>query len=83
VLSHPLIRMHPHIVELEGICWDIISEDEVWPVLMFEKSKCGDLNDFITSRVGRSLGIVERLNLCLDAGIAIVDMHDNSMFLKI
>ena len=78
VLSHPIIREHPHIVRLEGICWDISRDDRVWPVLVFEKAHLGDLDRFVTSTEGTKLSMQDRLNLCVDIGIAIRDMHSNS-----
>jgi serine/threonine protein kinase len=82
VLSHPSIRNHPNIVELQGICWDVVSGDKgnnkVWPVLVFEKSQYGDLYNFAMLPVGRELGFLERLKLCADIGTAISDMHVSS-----
>ena len=72
-LGHPSIQKHPNIVDLQGICWDIPSDDEVWPVLVFEKSHLGDLDDFAM----QDLSINERLKLCVDIGTAIMDMHSN------
>jgi serine/threonine protein kinase len=78
ILSHPLIRNHPHVVRLEGICWDISQDDQVWPVLVFEKAHLGDLDQFVTSIKGTKLSMEDRLDLCVDIGIAIKDMHSNS-----
>lgn len=78
VLRHKAVRNHPNIVQLEGICWDIQSQDDVWPVLVFEKSELGDLYHFITHGKGRGLSLSETLDLCVDIGIAIRDMHANS-----
>lgn len=83
VLGHPFIREHPNIVELQGISWDIPSNDEIWPVLVFEKTQLGDLYNFATSPVGRDLSVNERLELCVGVGTAIVDMHFNSKSLKV
>lgn len=77
VLSHPAIQRHPNIVELQGLCWDIPSDDKVWPVLVLEKSHFGDLYEFLRLPVGRDLSTNERLELCLNIGIAIADMHSN------
>lgn len=85
VLGHKSLRNHPNIVQLQGICWDVASDekggDKVWPVLVFEKSQYGDLYNFATRLVGRELCIAERLKLCVDIGTAILDMHFNSRFL--
>jgi hypothetical protein len=79
MLSHHAIRDHPYVVTLEGICWDIPGDgDQVWPVLVFEKSIYGDLFEFVKSGHGSSLSIQEKLKLCTDIGISIRDMHSNS-----
>ena len=74
-LCHPYIRNHPYITELQGICWDIPSDNQVWPALVLEKSQYGDLYNFIISGVGRELSVTSRLKLCVDVGIAISDLH--------
>lgn len=75
VLGHPAIREHKHIVRLEGICWDIPSDDEVRPILVFQKTHLGDLQRFVKLERFKNLSIKDRLNLCADIGIAIRDMH--------
>lgn len=78
LLSHPSIRQHPYIVTLEGICWDILGDGEqVFPVLVFQKSHYGDLNRFVNEGMGQELSLEERLKLCADIGIALRDMHFN------
>jgi hypothetical protein len=80
MLGHYAIRDHPYIVTLEGICWDIPGDgNQVWPVLVFEKSIHGDLFEFVKAGLGSSLSTKEKLELCTDIGIAIRDMHSNSM----
>jgi hypothetical protein len=78
MLSQPSIREHPYIVRLEGICWDIPQDDQVWPILVFQKAHLGDLYHFSRSGAGRNLSVEDRLDLCVDIGIAIRDMHFNS-----
>jgi hypothetical protein len=78
ILGHPGLREHPNMVALQGICWDIPADDEIWPVLVFEKSQFGDLYSFLTLPVGRDLQPVDRMNLCADVGAAILSMHSNS-----
>jgi hypothetical protein len=78
-LGHPLIRDHPNIIKLEGICWDVVPGGEkVWPVLVFEKARHGDLQTFMEQAEGKRLSLEERLNLCADITIAVHDMHSNS-----
>jgi len=82
VLGHESIRNHSNIVELQGICWDVASDDtgddKVWPVLVFKKAQYEDLYYFAMQLVGRELCFAERLKLCIDVGTAILDMHSNS-----
>ena len=77
VLSHAVIREHKHIVRLEGICWDFRSTVQVLPVLVFQKTDLGDFNKFATLERFKRLSIEDKLNLCIDVGIAIRDMHSN------
>ncbi|KAF4459115.1 serine threonine kinase [Fusarium albosuccineum] len=75
VLSQEFTRQHDNIAQLQGICWDISpGDDRPWPVLVFEKSALGDLRRFAREE-GRHLTIDERLWLCVDIAIAIMDMH--------
>ncbi|KAK2836994.1 hypothetical protein FQN49_006514 [Arthroderma sp. PD_2] len=75
ILGHPVIRKHAHIVALMGLCWEITHENEVWPVLVFEKSPYGDLLRFMDSSEGKSMGSEKRIKLIVDVLLAIADMH--------
>ncbi|KAI1201810.1 hypothetical protein F5X97DRAFT_13102 [Nemania serpens] len=91
ILCHAQVRSHPNILELQGICWDIdtptdshgptgsCSSDEVkvWPVLVFEKSRYGDLFSFARSEEGRELDVYQRLALCGQIGRAVARMQSN------
>ncbi|KAF2800340.1 kinase-like protein [Melanomma pulvis-pyrius CBS 109.77] len=93
ILGHPVVQHHPHIVQLIGICWDIPSDTQhaskdgqdiykgipVWPVLVFEKSDLGHLYHFAQSSKGKGMSFEDRLNICVDVGIAIRDMHRNDI----
>ena len=79
VLAHPKVRWHANIVELQGVCWDIPADYEVWPILVFEKSQHGDLFNFLHSPIGRDISFTQRLELCIDVGTAIIDMHSLGM----
>ena len=76
VLGHPSIQEHPNIVKLQGVCWDI-SDDKVWPVLVFEKSQFDDLYSFAARTVGKELDIHHRLKLCIEIGEAIIYMQSH------
>ncbi|KAL9581393.1 MAG: hypothetical protein Q9212_003924 [Teloschistes hypoglaucus] len=86
ILLTPSIRHCPHIMNIVGICWDIYSgEDDTFsrekplefssaavvPVLVFDKSRHGDLHTFMTAGVGKDLGYVERLQICIEIATAI------------
>jgi hypothetical protein len=77
VLGQSSTRNHPNVVQLQGICWDV-SEEKVWPALVFEKSDYGDLSTFYGSSSGRQLSTNQRLKICIDVGKAIFYMHSNS-----
>ncbi|KAL4935014.1 hypothetical protein BDV06DRAFT_207821 [Aspergillus oleicola] len=80
VLGHSLIRGHPNIVRLTGICWDIPSDEgAIWPVLVFEKAENRDLKHFMESDARRKLDAKQRWNLCQDIAAAITLMHSISM----
>lgn len=75
VLSQEWARQHPNIVQLEGICWEVCSDNRVLPVLVFEKSQLGDLFSFIRSPFGRTLDMQRRFQLCCEVGKTVTDMH--------
>ncbi|KAI1742956.1 kinase-like domain-containing protein [Xylaria scruposa] len=93
ILKHDHINGHPNIPDLEGFCWDITPRRElvnngtdvtrqgdkfnIWPVLVFEKAKYGDLYQFAQSSKGRQLSIGDRLKLCLDVGNAIAAVQSH------
>jgi hypothetical protein len=74
VLGHSIIREHPNIIRLEGICWDV-KESVVWPVLAFRKATHGNLGDFLSSEPGKRLKFEQRLQICSDIGAAVMTMH--------
>lgn len=77
VLTHPVIRQHPYVVRLEGICWDTPQDEPISPVLVFEKAQTGDLYHFLRSGQGQGLSTTDRLDICVDIGIAVRDMHSS------
>ncbi|MCJ1436521.1 hypothetical protein MMC27_005900 [Xylographa pallens] len=79
VLSHPFIREHQNIAQLQGICWDISSDNRVWPVLVFERAQFGDLYNFASGSEWKKLNIRQRAKLCFDVGDALADMHSSNI----
>jgi hypothetical protein len=78
VLRHPIVRDHPFIIQLIGICWDIPDNNQVWPVLVFKKTHLGDLYRFTRSSIGGDLSLQNKIKICTEIGIALHDMHHNS-----
>jgi len=79
ILSQPAIRNHPHIVNLEGICWEIKPRTEkAVPVLVFEKA-VWDLQQYMKLREGINMSIVDRLKICAEIGSAIKALHAYGM----
>lgn len=79
VLSHPSIRGHPNIINLEGICWEIpLGRDKALPVLVFQKAQLGDMEKFMRSDQGMDLSFQARLELCAHIAAAITVMHSCS-----
>jgi hypothetical protein len=60
---------------LEGICFDVKSEDDVAHVLVFRKSRYGNLAKFMSSESGRATSFVDRLKMCADIAGALKTMH--------
>ncbi len=79
VLGHSVIRRHPNIIRLEGICWDVAG-NEAWPVLAFRKADHGNLKNFLFSDIGKSFDIEQRLQICSDVGSALMTMHAFRMY---
>ena len=85
------IQNHPNIIHLIGVCWDVRAPAQdkdhpkdatkepqlrVWPVLVVEKTKHGDLNCFMRS-AGENLDFTGRLKLCIDIANGIQVLHKN------
>ena len=79
VLENPLIRCHPNIIDLQGICWEVkVDSEDVWPVLVFERAQLGDLQMFMDSEDGRTSSFDTRIELCIGIAKAIMTMHSCS-----
>ncbi len=76
ILSHLANRRHPNVVDIEGICWDVVAaEGKIWPVLVFEKTGHGDLKRFMTEGAGSQLSINARIDILFDVAHAVRDLH--------
>ena len=94
ILHIPSIRDCPNIINLVGVCWEVYCEDDytlsrdepvdfaraaVIPVLVFQKSRFGDLHTFMMHGAGKTLSFDERLHLCIGIVEAISEMHARGM----
>lgn len=76
VLGHRRIADHPNILKLEGVCWDTDSfEDQIYPVLVFEKAAYGDLASFRASGLFQHLDAADKILLCAHVANAVATMH--------
>ena len=93
ILADPSIRRHPNMIQLEGICWEVLSADGepvsrdkpiesgkggIVPVLVFEKANHGDLSSFMMHSVGKELDFRDRLEIYTAIAKAIAAMHSIS-----
>jgi hypothetical protein len=72
------INSHPNVIRLEGIGWDVPSDGQIMPVLVFEKTSHGDLATFLSTAPGNVLNFRGRLKLCIDIGSALIALNDRS-----
>lgn len=83
VLGNPIIRSHPNVVTIEGICWDVVlGGEKVWPVLVFQKTRYWDLNRLMRTARGKELDFRSRLDILFDVALAVRDLHATGWFSK-
>lgn len=76
-MGEPRVLHCPHIMLVDGICWNISSADGVVePVLVYERAVLGDLYHYMTSGEGRSLDIEARIKICRDIAIGLETLHE-------
>lgn len=78
-MRDPRVLRCPHIMLVDGICWNINSVDGVVdPVLVYERAVLGDLYYYMTSGEGRSLDVETRIKICRDIAIGLETLHECS-----
>lgn len=78
VLRSKHIRDHPNILQLQGICWEVVSVPQtVRPVLVFEKAQLGNMRAFMESNLGKSLCLEDRMHLIVALASALRLMHSH------
>lgn len=74
ILSHPVVYQHPNLVNLEGVCWEIV-EDEIRPVLVFRKALEGNLRKFLASQPEGELDLESRFQICGEIARGLGTLH--------
>lgn len=75
VLRQQAIRDHPNIVDLEGICWEVTTDNYIYPVLLFEKGNWGDVSSFASGLRGGQCTFNAKLGFCINIAKALQVMH--------
>ena len=84
VYKYPPIIEHPNILQLEGFCWEVGSDDsELLPVLVFAEAELGDLQKFMQTKAGRKTSFKEKMQWCLAILDALEVLHDNGSFTQL
>jgi hypothetical protein len=79
ILGESTVREEPTVVKLQGITWDILRDDELWPALVFEKADHGDLEDFLGGEEGRELHALARVRFCQQIAYSVSRLHQSGM----
>jgi hypothetical protein len=84
-VSARALRLHPFITTLQGIGWDVDGDKvgDTWlikPVLVFEKANKNSLWLFMQTEEGRGLSDTQRVSLCIQLTIALLDLQEYSKF---
>ncbi|PVI08328.1 kinase-like protein [Periconia macrospinosa] len=74
-LKSDTIHKHAHMTQLKGLCWDFAENNKVYPVFVFDMSSLGDLYYFASAGEGQNMAFNERLQLCVDIGLALRSLH--------
>jgi hypothetical protein len=76
VLRCPEVYDHPNAIHLEGICWEVVRPSgEVWPVLVFQKAKLGDLRRALTLPEAKDIDLDRKIAICGEVAKALRIMH--------
>jgi hypothetical protein len=77
LIALAVLSKHPNVIDLLGITWEIDAETEqVWPVLLTERSIYGTMADFLPSEIGANLDCRGKLKLCADIARACQSLHN-------
>jgi len=81
VLRCPEVYGHPNVINLEGICWEVLRPSgEVWPVLVFQKAKLGDLRRTLSLPEAEDMDLDMKIAICGEVAKALRIMHQCGEF---
>lgn len=76
ILVHPSFFRHENFIRIAAFCYEIHQETErILPVLIYEKSPFGNLQDFLLSENARGITFSDRLGFCADIASVLVALH--------
>ena len=85
-LMHSEIYRHPNVVNLEGLCWEILSDSaQIRPVLVFRKADGGSLDKFISRHEAKSLSFADKIHICgeIAKGLRIIHLSGRASLIRI
>lgn len=72
----------PYIHKVEGVCWNLnIMTGVADPILVYQKANHGDMYHFMTSGQGKSLGFLDRVQICRDIALGLMTLQACSSLL--
>lgn len=75
---HPDVVKSDYLAHLEGVCWDIERDGNVWPVLVYEKARYGSLKSIVESPrtvAPTMLGVTAKLRICTHIARGLATLH--------
>jgi hypothetical protein len=76
LIALELLSSHPNVIDLLGITWETEAQTEqIWPVLLTQRSEQGNMAEFLSSKMGKDLDTKVKLGLCADIARACQAMH--------
>jgi hypothetical protein len=77
VLCNSSLYIHPNIITVQGVCFEITPSGSVWPVLVFERCSLGDLTQCTTRPEFQDPEYL--LSICGYGAQALNAMHQSGM----
>jgi hypothetical protein len=82
IVRAPYLRKSPNIIDLLGISWNIdLSENRVWPILVYRKGLHGTLRDYVCNPQRMKETLAVSLMLCSGVLHGLARLHSAGMSL--